>query len=84
MTVYPGDSGKPLAPGSFEKLALVRSMIDNSGRDIVLEVDGCVSWVNAPKMKEAGAEMFVTGTSSVFQKDASYNETVPRFREIIM
>ena len=83
MTVYPGDSGKPLVPGSFEKLAKARSIIDASGRDIVLEVDGCVSWVNAPKMREAGAEMFVVGTSSVFAKDSTYDETVPRFRKII-
>lgn len=83
MTVYPGDSGKPLVPGSFEKLAKAREIIDTSGRNIVLEVDGCVSWVNASKMKEAGAEMFVVGTSSVFEKGASYENTVPRFREII-
>ena len=84
MTVYPGDSGKPLVSGSFEKLAKVRSIIDNSGKDIVLEVDGCVSWVNAPKMKEAGVDLFVTGTSSIFERDADYENTVPRFREIIM
>lgn len=84
MTVYPGDSGRPLVPGSFEKLAAMRKILDETGRsDMLLEVDGCVSWQNAPLMRKAGAELFVVGSSSVFQKDSTYEETVPRFSSII-
>lgn len=84
MTVYPGDSGKPLADGSIEKLEKMRTLMNKKGHeDMTLEVDGCVSWVNAPKMRNAGADLFVVGTSSVFEKSSSYEENVPRFRQII-
>lgn len=84
MTVEPGDSGRPLAEGSLKKLEAIRKLLDNCGReDLVLEVDGCVSWINAPKMHSAGADMFVVGTSSVFEKKSDYSEAVPRFRKII-
>ena len=84
MTVYPGDSGKPLVPGSFEKLAATRKLLDDHGKtDMPVEVDGCVSWVNTPHMRDAGTDLYVTGSSSIFQKDSTYEETVPKFREII-
>ncbi len=84
MTVYPGDSGKPLVPGSFEKLAATRKLMDETGHpDMLLEVDGCVSWVNTPHMRIAGTDLFVTGSSSIFEKGNTYEQTVPRFRELI-
>ncbi len=84
MTVYPGDSGKPLVPGSFEKLAATRKLMDETGHsELILEVDGCVSWVNTPHMRAAGTDLFVTGSSSIFEKGSTYEQTVPRFREII-
>lgn len=84
MTVYPGDSGRPLVPSSFEKIKAVRDIFDKSGKkELILEVDGCVSWENAPKMSKAGADMFVTGTSSVFENRRDYEHTVLRFREIV-
>ncbi len=83
MTVYPGDSGKPLAPHSMERLAATRALLDATGRHLILEVDGCVSWANAPKMRQAGTDLFVLGSSSVFEKGGVYEETVPRFRQLI-
>ena len=84
MTVYPGDSGKPLVPGSFEKLAAARQLMEQTGHThLLLEADGCVSWANAPLMRSAGTDLFVTGSSSVFEKGAAYEQTVPRFRAII-
>lgn len=84
MTVYPGDSGKPLVPGSFEKLAAARQLMEQTGHThLLLEADGCVSWVNAPLMRNAGTDLFVTGSSSVFEKGAAFEQTVPRFRAII-
>ena len=83
MSVYPGFAGKPMAPGSFERLKKVRNIIDNSGHDILLEVDGNVSWKNAPIMRECGADMFVAGSSSIFGKDGSLEDNIKRFRELI-
>ncbi len=84
MTVYPGDSGRPLVPGSFEKLAATRALLDECGYpEKPVEVDGCVSWVNTPHMRDAGTELYVVGSSSVFEKGSTYEETVPRFRAII-
>ncbi len=84
MTVYPGDSGRPLVPGSFERLAAVRDLLNADGRpDLLLEVDGCVSWANTPHMRAAGTDLFVTGTSSVFEGERNYEVTVPRFRTLI-
>ena len=84
MSVYPGYAGRPMVPGSFEKLSAMRKILDETGRrDILLEVDGCVSWQNAPFMRQAGADLFVVGSSSVFEKNSVYEETIPRFRSII-
>ncbi len=79
MTVYPGDSGKPLVAGSFEKIAQARQLLDRADSPKILEVDGCVSWVNAPIMSRAGADWYVVGTSSVFEKRGDYTSAVARF-----
>lgn len=84
MTVYPGFAGQPLAPRSFERIREARALLDGHGRaDMELEVDGNVSFDHCAKMRQAGADIFVAGTSSVFQKGASLEETVPRFYSAI-
>ena len=83
MSVYPGFAGRPMAPGSFERLREARRLIDESGRQIVLEIDGNVSWTNAPIMRECGADMFVAGSSSIFGKEGTLSENIKRFNEII-
>ncbi|MBR4868424.1 MAG: ribulose-phosphate 3-epimerase, partial [Clostridia bacterium] len=56
-----------------------RKMLDDAGRtDVVLEVDGNCSFENIPKMYEAGADVFVVGTSSVFHKDYTYETAVEK------
>lgn len=83
MSVYPGFAGKPMAPNSLERLASMRKMIDQSGRDILLEIDGNVSWQNAPKMRECGADMFVAGSSSIFGKEGTLSQNIARFQALI-
>lgn len=83
MSVYPGFAGKPMVPTSFDRLRLARKLIDESKKDIVLEIDGNVSWVNAPKMRECGADMFVAGSSSIFQKGTDLKENILRFNELV-
>ena len=68
MTVYPGFAGQKMAPGSLEKIAAVRRLLDENGRETLpVEVDGNVSFINAPLMRKAGADIFVSGSSGVFR-----------------
>ena len=83
MTVYPGFAGQPIVEGSFEKIKLVRELIDKSGRELILEVDGHVSWDLCGKMRENGADLFVAGSSSVYQKGLELREAVRRMTELI-
>lgn len=83
MTVYPGFAGQPIAKGSFEKIRAVREMIDSRREGIILEVDGHVSWDLCGKMRECGADMFVAGSSSVYQKGIELSEAVDRMSKLI-
>ena len=83
MTVYPGFAGRPIVEGSFEKLSAVRKLIDDSGRDIILEVDGHVSWDLCQKMRQCGADLFVAGSSSIYGKGLKLEDSVPKMMELI-
>ena len=83
MTVYPGFAGRPIVPGSMEKLAAVRKLLDNSGYDLLMEVDGHVSWELCAQMRECGADMFVAGSSSLYQKGLDMKEAVARMSELV-
>ena len=62
MTVEPGFGGQSLREDCLRKLPVLRKMIDASGRDIFLEVDGGIKMDNAHRVVEAGANVLVTGT----------------------
>ena len=62
MTVEPGFGGQSLREYCLRKLPVLRKMIDASGRDIFLEVDGGIKMDNAHRVVEAGANVLVTGT----------------------
>ena len=56
-----------MVPHSIDKIKRVREYLDSHGRaDAEIQVDGNVSIPNAIRMKEAGANIFVCGTASVF------------------
>lgn len=63
MSVNPGFGGQSFIPSTLTKLKQVRKMIDDSGYDIRLEVDGGVKANNIREIKEAGADMFVAGSA---------------------
>jgi ribulose-phosphate 3-epimerase len=63
MSVNPGFGGQTFIEGSLRKLRETRDMIEKSGRDIWLEVDGGIDTVTAPLVTEAGADVLVAGTS---------------------
>ena len=66
MSVEPGFGGQSFIPASLDKLREARAMIEESGYDIDLEVDGGVNLKNAAEIKAAGANILVAG-SAVFR-----------------
>lgn len=68
MSVNPGFGGQSFLPGTLDKLREARAMIDASGRDIRLEVDGGIKTENIRTVAEAGADTFVAG-SAIFGKN---------------
>ena len=84
MTVNPGFAGQKLVPATLKKIASLRKYLDENGYESVdIEVDGNVSFENAKKMREAGANIFVAGTSSVFSDKFTLEEGIIKLREMI-
>lgn len=65
MSVFPGFGGQKFIPESLDKLRQIRAIIDESGKDILLEIDGGVNAENVEEIKAAGADVIVAG-SAVF------------------
>ena len=65
MSVDPGFGGQSFLEGQLPKVARLRRMVERSGREILLEVDGGVTPANAARCVEAGADVLVAG-SAVF------------------
>ena len=63
MSVNPGFGGQSFIPGTLDKLRQARQLIDASGRDIRLEIDGGVKVDNIREIREAGADTFVAGSA---------------------
>lgn len=63
MTVNPGFGGQAFLASQLPKIAALRRLIDQSGRDIVLQIDGGVTANTAPAVLEAGATCLVAGTA---------------------
>lgn len=78
MSVNPGFGGQSFIPGTLDKLRDVRKLIDKSGQDIRLEVDGGVGVANIAEIAAAGADTFVAG-SAIFNTD-NYEETIAAMR----
>lgn len=80
MTVNPGYSGQKLIPSTLNKIKETREFLDSKGyENVEIEVDGNVSFENAVKMREMGADMFVAGSSSIFSESFSLGEGIEKF-----
>ena len=64
MSVNPGFGGQSFIDSQLKKISAIRKMIDATGRDIRLEVDGGVDAGNAARIVEAGADVLVAGTAT--------------------
>ena len=81
MSVNPGFGGQSFIPSTLPKIAEVRKIIDRSGRDIRLEVDGGIKVDNIGAVAAAGADTFVAGSAIFNAKD--YAATIAQMRERI-
>lgn len=81
MSVNPGFGGQSFIPGALDKLRAARELIDASGRDIRLEIDGGVKVDNIAAIAAAGADTFVAG-SAIFGAD-DYRAAIDAMREAI-
>jgi len=79
MSVNPGFGGQSFIPSTLDKLRQARKIIDDSGLDIRLEVDGGVSAKNIAEIARAGADTFVAG-SAIFNTE-DYAATIATMRE---
>lgn len=78
MSVNPGFGGQSFIPSTLNKLRAARALIDSSGLDIRLEVDGGVTAKNIGEIAAAGADMFVAG-SAIFNAP-DYDEAIADMR----
>jgi ribulose-phosphate 3-epimerase len=84
MAVDPGFAGQKMIPCSIRKISELRDKIKSAGLDVHIQVDGNVSFENAPKMVSAGADILVAGTSSIFRRDMSITEGVNNLRKCML
>jgi ribulose-phosphate 3-epimerase len=78
MSVNPGFGGQAFIPGALDKLRAVRQMIERSGRDVRLEIDGGVKADNIAQIAAAGADTFVAG-SAIFNAP-DYAQVIKQMR----
>ena len=81
MSVNPGFGGQSFIPSVLPKIRRVRELIDRSGREIRLEVDGGVKVENIAEVAAAGADTFVAGSAIFGSKD--YRATIDAMRREI-
>jgi len=79
MSVNPGFGGQKFIPSTLDKLQEARKLIDASGYDIRLEVDGGVGVNNIAEVAAAGADTFVAGSAIFNQPD--YADVIAKMRE---
>jgi ribulose-phosphate 3-epimerase len=79
MSVNPGFGGQSFIPSALKKIEQLRRLIDASGRDIRLEVDGGIKVDNIRRVADAGADTFVAGSAIFGQSD--YRAVISAMRE---
>jgi len=83
MTVNPGYAGQKLVPATIQKIADCRAFLTQHGSTAPISVDGNVSFENIPHMVDAGADILVAGTSSLYAKGASLQKNMDHMQACI-
>ncbi len=84
MAINPGIVGHKIIPRTMEKIADVRKRINATGKDILLEIDGGVTPESGIQMVNAGANMLVCGTGTIFQPPATLDKKIREFRKTLV
>ena len=82
MTVDPGFAGQTFIPQVLPKIKKLRGMIEENSLSIDIEVDGNINEKTIPLTKAAGANVFVAGTSSIFQSGKDIEEATRQFKKV--
>jgi ribulose-phosphate 3-epimerase len=80
MSVNPGFGGQSFIESQLRKIEAIRKMIDKTGRDIALQVDGGVTRDTAPRIIAAGADVMVAGTATFTGGPAAYADNIRALR----
>ena len=80
MSVNPGFGGQKFIESQLDKIATLRRMIDESGREIDLEVDGGITVETAPKAIQAGADVLVAGTATFLGGAEAYASNIAKLK----
>ena len=81
MSVNPGFTGQKFIDGTYNKISLVRELIDKANKNVRLEVDGGINLDNIAKVASAGADTFVAGSAIFISKD--YKNTLNSMRDLL-
>jgi ribulose-phosphate 3-epimerase len=80
MSVYPGFGGQKFISDVLPKIAETKKLIDASGKDVLLEIDGGITKENVKSVKDLGANVIVAG-STIF-KEADKKKIIEDLRNI--
>lgn len=82
MSVNPGFGGQSFIPSQLKKISSIRSMIDATGKQIDLEVDGGVTQANAKQVIAAGADVLVAGSAGFKGGSAQYSSNIAALKGV--
>ncbi len=83
MTVSPGYAGQKVIPEAMDKIKIISDYIKANKLNVEIEVDGNVSWEHIPKMVENGAEILVSGSSSLYDKKAELKDNIIKMQSML-
>lgn len=82
MAINPGIVGHKLIPGAIDKIKKMKEMVaDRDG--FIIQIDGGVTFESAPRMLEAGANMLVCGSSTIFKPDQKSSHKLKELRQTL-
>lgn len=76
MAINPGIVGHQLIPKAIEKISDLRTKLGEKYKDVIIEIDGGVTFESAPKLLKAGANMLVCGSSTIFKADINVDVNI--------
>lgn len=79
MTVEPGKGGQTLLTDMLEKIKKLKKYVEKENLEVDIEADGGINLTTAPKVKEAGANILVSGTAIIIAKD--YKEIIDELKQ---